>query len=147
MPLIRTVCALWYTLHLPLSPCMFMYIYAYMHICLSMYTHTHSYRERGVVCAESYSVSQASLKLCCSGCPEQSYFFRLTSTGITAISFPPPFFPIALFQLELKCHKGNTWRKQVILGYQAVGKCLGKRAFPSVLREGEKLSHCPEKRT
>lgn len=111
-----------------------------------MHTHT----ERGELYVQSLtSVSQASLKLCCSGCPEQSYFFRLTSTGITAISFFffPFFFPIALFLLELKCHKGNTWRKQVILGYQAVGKCLGKWTFLSVLREGEKRSHYPEKRT
>lgn len=78
----------------------------------------------------------------------QSDFLRLKSTEITAISlFFFVFFPISLFQLELRCHKGNTWRKQVILGYQAVGKCLGKWAFPSVFREGEKLSHCSQIRT
>lgn len=122
-----------------------------MHICIHVYLciHMHTHTERGELYVQSLtSVSQASLKLCCSGCPEQSYFFRLTSTGITAISFFSPLLLSNCFvSVSAQMPQGKHLRKQVILGYQAVGKCLGKWAFLSVLREGEKRSHCPEKRT
>lgn len=146
MPLIRTVCALWYAFHLLLSLCVFMYIYAYMSIYV--YTCTLIQREGSCMCRvlpvcprQAWNcVAQAALS---NPASSDSRALGLQSSAF----FSPFFFPIALFLLELKCHKGNTWRKQVILGYQAVGKCLGKWAFLSVLREGEKQSHYPEKRT